>query len=188
VPVLTLQNHNAKRKNAMAILRETKNNASRILSDELAPKGTFIAVCIDVEDAFGVQRPKFDDPTQMETVDLTWFYFGYFAKGGKRTVIKSKPFKLSLHEKSALFQFLKSWKGEAPKAGLDTETLRGHGAQITVDHGVSAKGRTFANIISISPLIEGLEKNVPAVAEFAALLEPQDSGTDDNQDEDKIPF
>lgn len=172
----------------MAILRETKSNASRILSDELAPKGTFIAVCIDVEDAFGVQRPKFDDPTQMETVDLTWFYFGYRAKGGNMAVIKSKPFKLSLHEKSALFQFLKSWKGEAPKAGLDTETLRGHGAQITVDHGVSQKGRTFANIISISPLIEGLEKNVPGVHEFAALLEPQLPTERQHEDEDRIPF
>lgn len=172
----------------MAILRETKSNASRILSDELAPKGTFIAVCLDVEDAFGVQRPKFDDPTQMETVDLTWFYFGYRAKGGKMAVIKSKPFKLSLHEKSALFQFLKSWKGEAPKAGLDTETLRGHGAQITVDHGVSQKGRTFANIISISPLIEGLEKNVPGVHEFAALLEPQQPASANNPDDDRIPF
>lgn len=172
----------------MAILRETKNNASRILSEDLAPKGTFIAVCIDVEDAFGVQRPKFDDPTQMETVDLTWFYFGYRAKGGKLAVIKSKPFKLSLHEKSALFQFLKSWKGEPPKAGFDTETLRGHGAQITVDHGVSQKGRTFANIVSISPLIEGLEKNVPGVAEFATLLAPQESAATTAEDEDRIPF
>lgn len=173
----------------MAILRETKANASRIKSDELAPKGTFIAVCLDTEDAFGVQRPKFDDPSQMETVDLTWFYFGYLVKG-KKAVIKSKPFKLSLHEKSALFAFLKSWRGEAPKQGFDTETLRGAGAQITVDHGVSAKGRTYANIISISPLIEGLEKNVPAAAEFAALLEPQAPKVDMAalEDDDKIPF
>lgn len=172
----------------MAILRETKNNASRIKSDELAPKGTFIAVCIDVEDAFGVQRPKFDDPTQMETVDLTWFYFGYRAKGGHKVVIKSKPFKLSLHEKSALFGFLKSWNAESPKAGFDTETMRGRGAQITVDHGVSQKGRTFANIISISPLLEELEKNLPGIHEFAGLLEPQLPAERQHEDEDRIPF
>lgn len=177
----------------MAILREQNNNASRIKSDELPPKGTVLAVCIDVEDAYGVQRPKFDDPTQMETVDLTWFYFGYRSRAGKH-IIKSKPFKLSLHEKSALFQFLKSWRAEAPKAGFDTETLRGTGAQITVDHGVSMKGRTFANIIGISPVMEGLEGNVPTVADFAGLLVPQApaippaAAAQLAEDPDEIPF
>lgn len=169
----------------MAVLKEPKPS-SRIKVEGLPAKGTHVATCIDVEDAFNVVRPTFDDPSKLETVDLTTFYFGFRTKGGELNVIKSKGFKLSLHEKSALFKFLKSWNAEAPRAGFDTATMKGQGAQITVEHGVSSKGRTFANIVSVTPVMEGLEKLVLPVATYEALLEPQAAA--EATDDDAIPF
>ena len=176
----------------MAILQQPKT-ASRIKLEEMAPKGVYIATCIEVEDAFGVQRPRFDDPTTMETVDLTWFYFGLKNKAGEMFIIRSKPFKLSLHEKSALFQFLKSWRGEPPTSGFDTETMIGAGAQISVEHGVSAKGKVFANIGSISPVLDGLEGKVVPVESYLPYLEPRPNATPVAKaaaqvDNDEIPF
>ena len=181
----------------MAILQQPKS-ASRIKLEGLAAKGVYIATCIEVEDAFGVQRPRFDDPTTMETVDLTWFYFGYKDKQGLMYIIRSKPFKLSLHEKAALFQFLKAWNGEPPTAGFDTESMIGKGAQITVEHGVSAKGKIFANIGSISPVIDGLEGKIVPVQNFAPYLEPRQAAVAQPvtpprvatpiDDSDEIPF
>jgi hypothetical protein len=157
----------------MAVLTQnTTPSASRITSETTVPKGSYIAVCLDVEDNFGVERLKYGSDTEKELIDTTTFYFG-LKKGPDAHVIRSKAFKLSLHEKSALFQFLKQWNNEAPKAGFDTVSQKWVAAQITVEHSMSTKGRIYANISSISPIMEGLEKMVPPVKDFAALLRPQ---------------
>jgi hypothetical protein len=178
---------------AVLTLKKTQNE-SRILSEALVPKGTHIAVCIDVEDQFGVERFKYGSETEKELVDLTIFYFG-IKKGPDMYVIRSKGFKLSLHEKSALFQFLKGWNNEVPKPGFDTLSMVGHPAQISIEHGMSNKGRTYANISSISPIMEGLEKMVPKAKEFAKLLKPLEKKAsvmapvqNAEEDQDEIPF
>ena len=174
----------------MAVLKESSNAAgnSRILSEATVPKGSYIAVCLDVEDQFGVERFKFGSDTEKELIDTTTFYFG-LKKGSDNYVIRSKPFKLSLHEKSALFQFLKQWNNETPKPGFDTVSMTGHPAQITVEHSMSNKGRIYANISSISPIMEGLEKMVPKLKEFTGLLKPQAKKDEQSEEEaDEIPF
>jgi hypothetical protein len=163
----------------MAILKENRPK-SRIKLDNIPAKGTHIATCIEVEDLMNFERPTFDDPSKTEIVDLTRFYFGFRVKGGETFVIRSKGFKLSLHEKSALFQFLKNWNGVPPKPGFDTLTMKGAGAQITIEHVLSAKGRTFANIATIAPVMEGLENLVLGADVFAQYLEPlSDEPADD---------
>jgi hypothetical protein len=176
----------------MAVLKESTSAAgnSRILSEATVSKGSYIAVCLDVEDQFGVERLKFGSDTEKEFIDTTTFYFG-LKKGSDFFVIRSKAFKLSLHEKSALFQFLKQWNNETPKPGFDTVSMTGHPAQITVEHNMSNKGRIYANISSISPIMEGLEKMVPKAKEFAALLAPQVKKAEPEQESEKadeIPF
>lgn len=176
----------------MAVLTQATSTGgvSRILSEAQVPKGSYIAVCLDVEDNFGVERFKFGSETEKELIDTTTFYFG-LKKGSESFVIRSKPFKLSLHEKSALFQFLKQWNNEVPKPGFDTVSMIGHPAQLTVEHNMSNKGRIYANISSISPIMEGLEKMVPKAKEFVGLLAPQVKKTVSVQQEeepDEISF
>ena len=180
----------------MAVLTQnTSASNSRIISEATVPKGSYAAICLDVEDNFGVERLKYGSETEKEKIDTTTFYFG-IKKGPECYVIRSKPFKLSLHEKSALFQFLKQWANETPKPGFDTVSMQEQPAQITVEHTMSAKGRIYANISSISPIMEGLEKLVPKAAEFAKLLKPQEKKVDpvdsgnwaDAEEADEIPF
>ena len=69
----------------------------------------------------------------------------------------------------------------------------GAGAQISVEHGVSAKGKVFANIGSISPVLDGLEGKVVPVESYLPYLEPRPGATPVAKpaaqlDNDEIPF
>jgi len=158
----------------MAILKsETKAPKSRILIPELPPKGVHICTCLEIEDELNFERPKFDDPTQIEVVDLTSFYFGFKLKTGEAFAIRSRRMKISLHEKSSLYSFLSSWLGTNPKGGFDTASLIGQGAQISISHQLSTKGtQTFANISTISPVMEDLKGKVLAIGAFKGIIAP----------------
>jgi hypothetical protein len=173
----------------MAVLtQQTSSSNSRIISEATVPKGSYVAICLDVEDNFGVERLKYGSETEKELIDTTTFYFGV-KKGSDNYVIRSKAFKLSLHEKSSLFQFLKAWNNEPPKPGFDTVSMKNQSAQILVEHNMSNKGRIYANISSVSPIMEGLEKMVPKPKEFVALLKPQlPKQPDFDPEADEIPI
>ncbi len=124
---------------------------------ELAPQGTFVATCVDIEDQNGVVRQKFQSD-EMEKVDLTTFLFTFRDKAGNQHEILSKTFRVSNHEKSALYAFLKAWTGYPPNAGFDCSELMGATALITVAHVPSKVNpdRLFANIAAISPVPDDL--------------------------------
>jgi hypothetical protein len=175
----------------MAILNQNSSTGnaggSRAKNVGTPPKGTFLAVCLGSDEEYGVTRKKFESE-ETETVDLISFYFGYKLKTGEPFVIRSKRMKLSGHEKSALFQFIAGWLGEKPPANFDTATLEGKAAQITVAHEIAiSSGKTYANLKSASPVIEGMESAIPEMRIFSELLEPQ-AGSSLGEDEDKIPF
>ena len=156
----------------MAILTEETSTAkSRILTDGMPPKGTHIAVCIENEDFMEYQRFKYQS-NELEIVNLTRFYFA-FIKADKRYIVRTRLYKISLHEKSALLPFLSAWTGEPPPAGFDTRSLIGRAAQVTIAHTASpGNGKIYANISAIAPLMEGLEDKVPDPKTFAAFLGP----------------
>ena len=62
----------------MAVLKEPTGGTNQFgpAITKLAPKGTYLATVVDIIDTFGVDRPKFEDPTTIEKVDLTIFVFG----------------------------------------------------------------------------------------------------------------
>lgn len=133
----------------------------------LPPKGTFRAKVIDIKDEFGVERRSYDDPAKMEKVDLTAFLFGFRDKAGQPHKIDSRPMKISGNEKSALYLFLKSMTGAAPRMGWDYMELKGADVLITVEHVVAKDGqRTYAQIATVSPLPEGFGET-PAAAPAA---------------------
>ena len=156
----------------MAILTEETSAAkSRILTEGMPPKGTHIAVCIENEDFMNYQRFKYQS-NELETVNLTRFYFA-FIKADKRYIVRTRLYKISLHEKSALLPFLSAWTGEPPPPGFDTRSLIGRAAQVTIAHTASpGNGKIYANISAIAPLMEGLEDKVPDPKTFAAFLGP----------------
>lgn len=144
----------------MAILTQSTNGEGPITGWplELCRPGQYLALCLDVKDSFGIQRPKYGEPTQIETLDVCRFLFG--TQDGQ--MVQTGEMKISAHEKSKLTGVLTSWLGSAPGAGFDTESLRGKGAMINIVHATSQKGRVYADIKSVTPVMTEMEGKVPA--------------------------
>ena len=148
----------------MAILQQSTSGEGPITGWPLQPinAGQYLAVCLDVKDSFGIQRPAYEDPTRIETLDVCRFLFG--TQDGQ--IIQTGEMKISAHEKSKLVGVLTSWLGSNPGAGFDTESLRGKGAMINVVQKTSQKGRTYSDITSVTPVMAGMEAQVPQASQF----------------------
>lgn len=116
---------------------------------EPAPEGTFKAVCVDstlpkeIQTQYGIQ-----------TMFRLVFELDALRSDGTKYCAWSRNFSPSLHEKSNLRKFLKSWFGRDllsdELADFDTERLVGRPAQILIQHDVR-NGNTYANIIACLP-------------------------------------
>tara|TARA_B100001093_G_C26687555_1_gene953316 strand:+ start:472 stop:1080 length:609 start_codon:yes stop_codon:yes gene_type:complete len=149
----------------MAVLTQSLSGGDGPISGwdlQPAQAGNFMAVCLDVKDSFGIQRPKYEDPSIIETLDVTRFLFGL----SDGSMVQTSEMKISAHEKSKLMGYLTSWLGITNGVGFDTESVKGKGAMINVVSKVSAKGRTYADITSISPVPQGMESQIPARVTF----------------------
>jgi hypothetical protein len=137
----------------MAILKKTDNEALQTggFSADLPP-GVYDALCIDVDEKYGVERKKFQSK-EMEKVDLISFKFEVTGKSGTKRVITSRKMRISIHEKSALYAFLAGWLGEPPTDNINTDFLIGQTARLTLVHGTDPAelGKTFVRIEKIDP-------------------------------------
>ena len=134
---------------------------------DLAPAGTYIATCLEIQDQFGVERPKFENPQEKELLDVTRFLFGFHGQDGRPSKVQSFEFRISGSPKSNLFKFLTGWLGTPPKYGWDYCELKGQGAMITVAHKQSRDlTKTYANIVGISPVIDQLKSQVLPLEAF----------------------
>jgi len=173
----------------MAILSQNSStgtsSGSRAKNVGTPPKGTFLSLCLGSDEEYGVTRKKFESE-ETEVVDLISFYFGYKLKTGEPFVIRSKRMKISGHEKSALYQFVAGWLGEKPAPNFDTKGLHGKPAQITVAHEVAlTTNKTYSNLKSASPVMEGLESSIPHASLFGSIFEDDAKA---QEPEDEIPF
>jgi len=148
----------------MAILQQSSNGDGPITGWplELCRPGQYLAVCLDVKDSFGITRPEYDNPKELETLDVCRFLFG--TQDGQ--LVQTGEMKISTHEKSNLTKALTSWTGSPQGAGFDTESLKGKGAMINIVHETSKKGRVYADIKSITPVMAGMEAQVPQASNF----------------------
>lgn len=147
----------------MAKIPENKTSALSNLG-EPPPKNTYVAVCLDVVDEYGVTRKKYQSE-DTEVVNLERFVFGVKLKDGSLRKIATRAMKISNHENSALRAFLVSWLGEAPKPNFETADLKGKPAYITITEDVKGD-RTYSNIATISEVMAELLPKVPKVEDF----------------------
>lgn len=147
----------------MAKIPENKTSALSNLG-EPPPKNTYVAVCLDVIDEYGVTRKKYQSE-DTEVVNLERFVFGVKLKDGSLRKIATRAMKISNHENSALRAFLVSWLGEAPKPNFETADLKGKPAYITITEDVKGD-RTYSNIATISEVMDELLPKVPKVEDF----------------------
>jgi hypothetical protein len=161
----------------MAILQQPVvggNVFAEQIGDDLAPAGTFVATVIDIVDEFGVQRTKFQS-TEIETVDLTTFLFGFRDAQGFEHRVSSRRMKISGNEKATLFGFLKSLLGRAPQFGWDYMAVKGQQCLLTVEHIQRRDGTgVFAGIAALSPVPQsmGAGPQVPLAVQPVAGARP----------------
>lgn len=161
-----------------------------------APEGTHQAVCVDVIDR-GMKPNAFKAGALQRKIDVAW-QIDEARDDGKRFVVY-KRYTLSLHEKSNLRKDLESWRGKAftlaEEMGFDVETVIGANCLINVQHH-EGNDRTFANVVSVMPLIRGMQKLFPS--DYARVVDedanpagehdPEPSDTDGPLTDDDIPF
>jgi hypothetical protein len=107
---------------------------------------------IDIQDEFGVQRTRYQS-TEIETVNLATFLFGFRDAQGFEHRVSSRRMKISGNEKATLFGFLKSLLGHAPQYGWDYMAVKGQQCLLTVEHIQRRDGTgIFAGIAALSPV------------------------------------
>lgn len=147
------------------------------IKDDVCPSGQFAAKCIDIREEYGVDVPKFQSD-ETEKQDRIAFLFECYGEEGN-SLIATRPMKISGHEKSALFAFLKGWLGKAPTYGMDTNTLKGHPALVSVVEKKSAtSGKVYTVIDSVVPLPKAMQ----------SLIAPQATKPASKKDAEEVPF
>jgi hypothetical protein len=126
-----------------------------------APAGVHQAVCVDVIDKGMVETKGFDGgaPKKKHMISVAW-QINEPRDDGKRHVIYRR-YTLSLNEKASLRRDLESWRGRPftreEEMGFDVEKLIGANCLLNVTH-KQAGDRTYANVVSIMPLVKGMPK------------------------------
>lgn len=143
----------------MAVLTKPAAGNSSLFSfqESEIPAGTYVAQCVDIKDVFGVERKKFQSE-ETEICDMTQFLFQLTDEAGNQHKIASRKFKISAHEKSALFGFLKSWLNKDPSIGWDYMELKGQAALLTIGTEIANNGNEYCRINGISPVPAAMRK------------------------------
>ena len=155
----------------MATLQAPVENSNGFEIGDVAPAGDYIATCIDIADEFGVTRRKYQSE-ETEQIDVTRFLFGFKSPDGRIYKVQTFEMKISGSPKSALYKFLSSWLGQAPRMGWDYCELKGKGAVIKVEQVTSQMGKVYNKIVSILPPKTNLSDytaQVIPLEQFAAM-------------------
>jgi hypothetical protein len=170
-------------------------SAGESKSFEPAPAGTHQAVCVDVIDK-GMQDTQFG---RKHKVDLAWQIAEL--RGDGKPFLVFKRYTLSLNEKANLRKDLESWRGQpftpAEEAQFDVERLLGANCLINVQHKQTGD-KTYANVMSVMPLLKGMPKIVAAADYVRVCNRPTDAAAEHHETppeaphqditEDDVPF
>ncbi len=155
---------------------------------EPCPAGMQQAVCCDVID-LGIMETTFG---QKWKIDIRWQSADLMSD--ERPYIINKRYTLSLNEKATLRHDLESWRGrpfnEAEIEGFDVERLIGANCLLNVVHKQGSKGGTFANVVSITPIMRSMVP-IKVTADYVRVTarpttpEASQTGPDDDSQVDR---
>ena len=160
----------------MAIIEQPTSSGGTVTGwniETVCPAGTHVGVCLQIKDTFDVSRPKYEDPSVTEIVNLTRFLFGVKVEGDVDHMVQTHDLKISGHEKSALMGLLTSWTAKSVDqlVGWDYCEMQGQPALLTIIHKTSQKGRVYASIQGVTAIPPQLSAAAPKAEEFTL---PQD--------------
>lgn len=124
--------------------------------------GTYPARCIAMVHIGTITEDFKGQPKTLNKIRVTWELpteLKEFKEGeGEKPYLLSKDFTLSLHEKSTLRAFLKSWRGldftEDEAKAFDVTKLIGAPCMVSITHRESGN-KTYADVSGVSKVIKG---------------------------------
>lgn len=159
-----------------------------------APVGVHQAVCVDVIDK-GILEVTYAGKTKKQhKITLAW-QIDECRDDGKRFLV-FKRYTLSLNEKATLRKDLEGWRGKPftrdDEMGFDVESVIGANGLVNIQHN-TVGDRTYANVVSIMPLVKGMSRIVATDYIREQDREPQDAGesqvaSGEPLTDDDIPF
>lgn len=161
----------------MAVLTNN-SGAGGLRIEEQCPAGTHVAVIGHIEDKFGVERRKYENPAEMETLDVTKFFFGVLV-GNQPYRVGTYEMRISGNPKAKLYKFLTDLLGAPPPQGWDYCELEGRGAIIRVEEKVSQAGNAYSIVTGVRAVNDGLtdySDRVPSADQFDWNLGEDDEG------------
>ena len=153
----------------MAVL-QNNGGGSGLRIQEQCPAGTHVAVIGHIEDQFGVERRKFENPQETESRDVTKFYFGVLAGDGQAYRVGTYEMRISGNPKAKLYKFLSDLLGAPPPQGWDYCELEGRGAIIRVEEKISQAGNPYSIVTAVRPVDDGLTDytdRIPSLDQFS---------------------
>jgi hypothetical protein len=164
-----------------------------------APEGVHQAVCVDVIDLGMMDVEWQGKKKQQHKINVVWQISELRDDGSRYRLFKR--YTLSLSDKANLRKDLESWRGRAftedELRGFDVERLIGVNCLLNIVHRKSNDGtRTYANVVSIMPLVKGMPKlealnykrAEPTAAEQDHSDDPPHPPVTEELTEDDIPF
>jgi hypothetical protein len=145
-------------------------------------------VAVDVVDLGLVKNdlfPNADGTAKWQhKIDIVWQSADLMDDG--RPYLIKKRYTLSLGEKATLRHDLASWRGRdftpSELEAFDVEKLIGVNAIINVAHKKGSRGGTFANVVSVMPLMKNQTKILPTIDYVRVCDRPKPEDTTDAPD------
>jgi len=125
-----------------------------------APAGTHQAVCVDVVDLGMIERSYQGHSKTIPAIKFVFQINRLNPENNRRFAVHSARLNNSLDPKASLRKIIEAWDGplspEAAKNGFDLDEYIGRNCLLSVVH-FEKEGTVYANIGSITPLMDGME-------------------------------
>lgn len=160
--------------NQNAMIKANQNDGASLI----APSGTHVARCYQIVHIGTISDTYQGEQKLVNKVRLNFelpdCLHVFNESNGEQPFSIGRDFTVSMHEKSALRQFIQTWLGkpltDEEAYNFDIASMIGQPCMVTVMHRQSANGKTYANIQGISSLMKGLvcpeAINQPFVLDF----------------------
>lgn len=129
-----------------------------------APEGNHVGICVRIYD-LGTQEDEYEGKLKLNRKVRLGFELpdekAVFSEDkGEQPFLIDMTLNFSSFERSNFVKTMTAWNGKAPDESFDLEEQLGKAAMVNIAHR-EVKGKTYANITSLTPVPKALLKSIP---------------------------
>jgi len=128
------------------------------------PEGNHVGICVRIYD-LGTQEDEYEGKLKLNRKVRLGFELpdekAVFSEDkGEQPFLIDMTLNFSSFERSNFVKTMTAWNGKAPDDSFDLEEQLGKAAMVNIAHR-EVKGKTYANITSLTPVPKALLKSIP---------------------------